>query len=164
MALRIPRRATASLLIAAALAVFAATPVLAASNRTYSGYLPGGDYIQSNIWIGNMSWNNKFNAQSSTWILGNNPYYPYYTEDSMTINVNGIAIHISASPGADWTTISSANYTSSETYTGYAGNLVYNIALTGGIWWNNTGTDTSKTILYPNTQSYYNHSDVTNWL
>jgi hypothetical protein len=162
MSRRIPTKLAA--LFAALLMAFmlGAAPVLAASNRTNSPKLPGGDYIQTNIWIGNMPFNT-FDAQSSTWVIGNNPYYPYYTEDSLAINVNGIAISVSWPPSANQTTFSSATFVNSQTYTGYAGNAVYNITVLGGLWFNNSGVDTSKTILWKNTQSFYNHSGVTNW-
>jgi hypothetical protein len=157
------QRKLAAVVAAAVMTLFGVMPALAASNYHNSPKLPGGDYIQTNIWIGNMGPTNWFNAQSSTWVIGNHPYYPYLTEDSMTVNVNGIAITAGWPPSANWTTLSSANFLCDEYYTGYCGNLVYNITFDSGIWWNNTGSDYSKTILYSNTQPFYNHTSVTNW-
>ena len=61
------------------------------------------------------------------------------------------------------TTLSSSYFDCEEIYTGYCGNVVYNIHVTGGIWWNNYEHDSSRTILWYNTQPYYGGADTTGW-
>jgi len=112
-----------------------------------------------------MSWNYYFNTQSSTWVIGNCPYYPYITDDVQYVQVNGVAISVSFpwAVGVSGTTLSSSYFDCEEIYTGYCGNVVYNIHVTGGIWWNNYEHDSSRTILWYNTQPYYGGADTTGW-
>lgn len=160
--------------VAAVIAALAMTAVFSTSALAWSGtgrapgsgYLPYScDYIQTNAWLSTMSIWDTFNTQSSTWIIGNCPYYPYITDDDQYVQVNGIAISVSFpwAVGASGTTLSSSNFDCEEVYTGYCGNVVYNIKLDGGIWWNNYEKDTSRTILWYNTQPYYGSASTTGW-
>ena len=158
----LPGKVAAIVAVVMLAAAFSTTPALAASNRTYGYVLPGGDQIRTDIWLGNMYWNS-FSAQSSTLVLGYHPYYPYITDDTLQVSVNGWDITVGWPPSGHVISYSSATFSCEEIYTGYCGNQVSNINVQGGVWWNNTGNDQSRTILYQNTQPYYNNAGVTNW-
>ncbi|TMF06836.1 MAG: hypothetical protein E6I42_01320 [Chloroflexi bacterium] len=168
MSRRIPGKVAAVIVALAMTAVFG-TSALAwtgTGRAPGSGYLPHScDYIRTNVWLSTMSWNYYFNTQSSTWVIGNCPYYPYITDDVQYVQVNGVAISVSFpwAVGVSGTTLSSSYFDCEEIYTGYCGNVVYNIHVTGGIWWNNYEHDSSRTILWYNTQPYYGGADTTGW-
>ena len=98
MSRRIPGKVAAVIVALAMTAVFG-TSALAwtgTGRAPGSGYLPHScDYIRTNVWLSTMSWNYYFNTQSSTWVIGNCPYYPYITDDVQYVQVNGVAISVS---------------------------------------------------------------------
>lgn len=143
------------------LAVFA-TPAYAWSSQTNSPTLPGtSDYIQTNNWLGI---GDTFNFQSSSYLWGTNPNYAFLIQDSEYIQVNGWGVSLSNTGGSTYSTSSSATYQCTSYYNWYCGNLGYNLSQGPGPFiWNTTSTDTTKVVIYPGVQAFYNAASLTKW-